>query len=237
MTDLVAQDQLTEQRVIDVLGVKGTREQVSQFVEYARRTGLDPFAGQINLIQGRPAASIDGLRVVASRTGEYEGQAPTQWCGADAVWVDVWLADEPPHAARVGVYRAGFREPLVVVSLFREAAKQTKPWQQMPALMLAKVAEAQALRKAFPAELSGLYSTDEGVGQQHAAPAPAVVQEPTPSLDDLVARIDKADTVADARAVFQDAQVAQLLDTDVDDQGVTLRTLINDIGQALAAQA
>jgi hypothetical protein len=78
------------------------------------------------------------------------------------VWVDVWLANTAPAAARVGVMRHDFQQPTYGIATFREYSQQASPmWVKMPATMLAKCAEALALRKAFPQELSGLYTADE----------------------------------------------------------------------------
>ena len=166
------------------------------FVETARATGLSPFARQIFAVKRYDGqrkrevwshqVSIDGFRLVASRTGKYRGQTPKQWCGADGKWVDVWLADAPPAAARVGVYHADFAEPLYAVAMYREYVQTTRDgsptamWRGKPALMLAKCAESLALRAAFPAELSGLYTDDEMAQatrpSQHAESFPSPVE-------------------------------------------------------------
>lgn len=152
-----------------------TDEEFDLFLATCRRTGLDPLARQIYCIergtgnQRRYVAevSIDGMRLVAQRSGQYRGQVGPQWAGADGVWYDAWLEDGPPAAARVGVLRAGFDQPLYAVAHYREHCQTkgdgglTRFWQRMPALMLAKCAEALALRKAFPHELSGIYAADE----------------------------------------------------------------------------
>lgn len=169
------------------------------FLHYAQRTGLDPWARQIYMIGrwdsrlGRKKwtiqASIDGLRIVAQRSGEYAGQVGPEWAGEDGEWRDVWLSKSMPLAARVGVLRKGFVEPLYAVAHLTEYMPMSngKPmglWASKPAVMLAKCAEALALRKAFPMDLSGLYVAEEmaqaDVEPHLQAVEPKVAQAPVP---------------------------------------------------------
>lgn len=162
------------------LGMHGSPAELAILLHHCQRTGLDPWARQIYLItrqdrqRGTRATvqvSIDGMRLVADRvdrqTGGHHGYEETLWCGLDGQWRDVWLAgaDEPPAAAKVTVVRDGHRIP--VVAHMREYMPHTATgapaglWRGKPALMLAKCAEALALRRAYPQDLSGLYTADE----------------------------------------------------------------------------
>lgn len=156
------------------------------FFHQAQRTGLDPFARQIYMINrgGKYGiqTSIDGFRIIAQRSGEYAGQTAPYWCGDDGVWKDVWLTNTPPAAAKIGVYRVGFPEPLWAVARWDSYAVLNNPiWKKMPDVMLAKCAESLALRKAFPNDLSGLY-TDEEMSQ-----AEVVEERPKPQRVELKA--------------------------------------------------
>lgn len=180
------------------------RATVEAFLQHCRRTQLDPIARQIYAIcrKGRWGIqiSIDGARLIAERSGKYAGQTPVEWTGDGQTWTQVWLDRQPPAAARVGVHRSDFREPLYAVANFQAYAAGGPMWDKMPALMIGKCAEMLALRKAFPQDLSGLYSTEEmdqaGEPQQAAQVQPATQPEQQPA-----SAVPDEDGVIDAEVV------------------------------------
>lgn len=132
------------------------------FLYTAKRTGLDPLLKQIYAIKraGRLTiqVGIDGFRLVADRTGRYApGKAPVYEYRPDdeerripwKVTVTVKkLVGECWHDVEASAY-------------WREYALETGMWNKMPHNQLAKCAESLAIRKAFPADLSGIYTFEE----------------------------------------------------------------------------
>jgi phage recombination protein Bet len=172
------QVQILKRQFLNPRDREPTDDELAIFLYQCERTRLDPFARQIYAVYRWDArtrgermgveTTIDGFRLVAERSGKYDGQTAEQWCGPDGEWRDVWLASDPPAAAKVGVWKSGAREPTYAVATFAEyAQRNTKTgaliglWPTMPANQLSKCAEAKALRKAFPRELSGLYTREE----------------------------------------------------------------------------
>jgi len=166
-----------------------TDDEIELFLYVAARKGLNPLLDQIYAIKrqvrresGRFESrltfltSIDGLRLLAERTGKYRGQLGPYWCGPDGEWTDVWVHKEPPVAAKVGVLREDFSEPIWGVARYSAYYAGTPVWDKMPDNQTAKCAESQALRKAFPCELGGIYTSDEmdqaaADGENGAVPA------------------------------------------------------------------
>lgn len=187
----------------DTVARGATVDELKLFIAVCGRTGLDPFTKQIHFVKrwdaklqkevGTVQTGIDGYRLIAQRSGEYDGQDPREWCGKDGVWTDVWLSDDPPMAARATVYRKGIARGFTAVARYSaycvtdKHGKVVRMWERMDAEQLAKCAEALALRMAFPNELSGVLTEDE-MAQAAAIVAPvADAVSPGPGMAGLAA--------------------------------------------------
>jgi phage recombination protein Bet len=209
--------------VANVLAPDLSADELKLFAMVAARSGLDPFAKQIYAVkrQGRVTfqTGIDGYRSIAARTGLYDGQDEPEY-GPDCACGDGRPAGHPEYAT-VRVYRKGVSRAIAATAYWHEykpeqgqSGKQDAMWVRMPRVMIAKVAEALALRKAFPYDPENrqgigadVYTADEMAqadrGQAPAAPQPsarervaqraAALTEPAPEPEPAPAETDAAE--------------------------------------------
>jgi phage recombination protein Bet len=189
MTDIVPVDGFTREQVDLIkrtIAKDASDDELKLFLYQAKRTGLDPFARQIHFTKRKSdgesratiVVGIDGYRLVAERTGKYAGNDEPVYETND---------DGKPVKARVTVWKLvdGQRCPFSASALWDEYAPKGGAgfmWNKMPFLMLGKVAEALALRKAFPADLSGIYVQEE-MDQAADEPKRSTVVATTPALE------------------------------------------------------
>ena len=156
---------------VDKNGNLRPAEDMMIFLHVSKKMGLDPMAKQIYPVYrwdsslGREKMTIqtgiDGLRLIAQRSGQYAGQKETQF--------ETKEGNKYPSLARVTVLKSinGQIVETTATAKWEEYVQLNKEgnpmnlWGQKPYTMLEKVAESKALRKAFPSELAGLYSTEE----------------------------------------------------------------------------
>lgn len=154
-----------------------TPEEFDLFVMMARRTRLDPLLKQLYFIKygnGVPSyvTSIDSYRIIAHRTEAF--------AGVDLPIYDYDKAGKVTHCA-ITVYKfvQGQRVGFSAKVKFSEYSTGKNQWAGKPETMIAKVAEAHALRKAFPQDLNGVYTADEmDQAQEQGKPA----QAPKPKM-------------------------------------------------------
>ncbi len=157
-----------EQMIRDSFMSGATKEDAAMLLEVARTRRLNPLLKQVHFVSRwdkkknrnvwSVQVSIDGLRAIAERTGKYDGQDEAEFGPPNQAGYPSW--------AKVRVYRKDWGRPAVGVVYWEEYVQEydgrpTKFWQTMPRVMLAKCAESVAMRKAFPEDMSGLYTPEE----------------------------------------------------------------------------
>lgn len=126
-----------------------------------QRLELDPFSKQIYAIQRKGKwtfqISIDGLRAIADRTGQYAGSEEPLFDEGLTQFEAEQKGRPVPSVCKVTVYKIvqGHKCAFVGIAKYSEFVqayngKPSEMWGKMPFTMLAKCAESQALRKAFP---------------------------------------------------------------------------------------
>lgn len=179
------------------------------FLYVAQRRGLDPLAKQIYAIRRKGKithqTSIDGFRTIAARTGEYAGRDRPIFEGS----VVVEPSGNKPGctAPEIAVFTV-YREVKGIARAFTSEARWSEyfpteiemqfMYRTKPFLMLAKCAEAQALRAAFPEELGGLYIGEEMMqagaadsrAGRNAQNASAGIEEEEAPVDPLIAAMN-----------------------------------------------
>lgn len=209
------------------------------FMSYAQGLRLDPRRRQIYCVvynKDKPAkrkmsiiVGIDGFRTIADRTGAYRPdedepryeadealKGPLNPAGLVKATVSAFKFS---HGGWHRVTASAHWDEYAPVKTWDGVKSLEGKWQTMPRLMLAKVAEALALRKAWPDDFSAVYAPEE---MEHAA-----VLDLTPSqaaeAGEVESRLEKIGgangilmTWADPLAPLESVPVGQLADRALD---------------------
>ena len=144
----------------DTIAKDATPAELQLFLFDCQRQGVHPLDKLIHFTKrsGKytPITSIDFMRIRAAATGECAGIDDAVFTGtpkgADfCATVVVWRLVQGQRCAFSATARWTEYKP----------AANDFMWQKMPHVMLDKVAEARALRRGFPMQLSGLYAKEE----------------------------------------------------------------------------
>lgn len=155
----------------DTICKGATDSELELFVHVSQRLGLDPFMKQIHPVKRWDAVSnkevmsiqtgIDGYRLIAERSGKYmPGKEPsfTYHDNGQLKSATSYVKKLAPDGHWHEIASTAFYEEYVAK---KKDGSPVHMWKDKPHIMLSKCAESAALRRAFPAEMSGVYTDEE----------------------------------------------------------------------------
>lgn len=152
-----------------------------------------------------PLAGRDSFLTLAHRSGKFAGIESECGIKQKAVLQDGEWMNKNELVATARVYRTDNERPFCAEVSYGEYVQRTgkgeitKFWREKPETMLKKVAESQALRKAF--DISGLYSVDEvGENEDKDDKCPQKLQTPkTKNLNELLSSSERPNSSVGAK--------------------------------------
>lgn len=165
-----------EQHIRTIICKGASPDEIEVFMMICKHTRLNPILKQIYFVSrwdGKlqknvftPQTSIDGLRLIAERTGRYcPGPRPQFEFDANGnlISATAFVKKQTQDGTWHTVESTAFYKEYVQAYTNKKTGEMevSKFWAEKPCLMLAKTAEAAALKKAFPADLSNLYIEEE----------------------------------------------------------------------------
>lgn len=165
-----------------------TPAEFALFVQYCKATGLNPFKKEIWCIKASQGlqimTGINGFWAIANASDTFDG-AEVGLINASGEWVKT-VPDNSFIGAWCRVYRKDRRIPMEGEALCADYGKSFGLWKTAPRIMIKKVAESIALRKAFPQELNGLYTREE-MPSEYEPSKPSIV-DVTPAEAEVFAK-------------------------------------------------
>lgn len=162
-----------------------TEPEFRLFVDYCKSTGLNPFKKEVWAIKAggrlQIMTGINGFLTIANKNPAFDGLE----CSVDD--------DENPTKAVCKVYRKDRKYPSEGVAMIKEYYKKTPIWDQMPRVMLTKVAKSIALREAFPQELGSLYAQEE-MPAEYRAPSVEIIRPAAAPIETVADAIYEPET-------------------------------------------
>ncbi|OPA77364.1 phage recombination protein Bet [Campylobacter pinnipediorum] len=189
---------------------QATNEDIAYCLNVAKSFNLNPILKQIFFVERRsqingqwvtkiePLAGRDSFLTLAHRSGKFGGIESKTEIKKIPMYLDGEWKEVSELVATACVYRTDTQKPFVCEVSFNEYAQFTKNgdltsfWKSKPQTMLKKVAESQALRKAF--DITGLYSLEETQEEENK---PKQQKTQKQNLNNIVSQKEKDKLLAD----------------------------------------
>ena len=189
MNELITQESqiIDEQTIKNYFCKNATSSELALGAMICKQQGLNPFTGDVHFVKyGEQKMQVIVSKYAflkrAERNPNYDG-------------FKAWVEKEGDDlVAKCEVYRKDRQCPIYCETYYSEYNQGNKMWKEKPKTMIREVAVVQAFREAFPDELGGLYTAEEGV----------MLEDAQPTIEEMAQQIADTQTIKELEQWYKD---------------------------------